>query len=259
MAKEIDLTTFQASIDSTSASPVYDALQGTVQGECIHTPTECNAQQQSASYSIEQIASICGVARRTAFKYAAEVIEVHHWLKEADFRINGAYNQFALDEIKSRKSYLKFEEYRQAVHDSNADKFQTTDTTQPASALAKPEILSQPSPVTALDRIRSDRYNVPEFGSNRLANAQQRANTQRFSLEDTRNRTLQAFMNLAIQTAEELTAEELERQARLEQVYQDSYTETLEELQIKNAAKQDAVTDYSILKQQVMGNAQGQA
>jgi len=125
MAKDIDLTTFETSTASASTSLVHHALQGTVQAECIHIPIEFNAQQESASYSIEQIVSICGVARRTAFKYAAEVIEVHFWLKEADFRVNGAYNELALNEIKNRKSYAKLEDYRQAVHDANADLLQT--------------------------------------------------------------------------------------------------------------------------------------
>jgi hypothetical protein len=91
--------TFQASEPSPSASSVRDALQGTMQG----TASECSEVQ---GYSVEQIMDKCSIARRTAFKYAAEVLEVWFWLPEYKFRINGVYSTLALAELKRRKALV---------------------------------------------------------------------------------------------------------------------------------------------------------
>lgn len=201
---------------------------------------------------------------RTVRDLVAKVREAYHWLDEIEFKRGDKFTQFCFDQIKAMKdSGLTQKQWIAEIQKlapkpsvepkAIATYQQPTADPQPAGGLIKPEILNQPSPVTALDRIRCDRYAVSNFGSTRLANAQERAKTQRFNLEDTRDRVRQAFMGLAVQTAEEMTAEELERQSRLEQVYQESYAETLEELQVRNAAKQDAVSDYSVMKQQVMG------
>jgi hypothetical protein len=52
MAKEIDLSMFEATTSSLSASLMQDTLQGTMQG----TASECNEVQ---GYSIEQVMTIC--------------------------------------------------------------------------------------------------------------------------------------------------------------------------------------------------------
>ena len=121
MSKKIDLSTFEATALLSSASPVSDTLQGT-----LHT--QCNAQIESASskegYSIDEVAEILGIARRTAFKYASEVIEVWHWLDESEFRKTGIYTEFALTELKTRKSFARLDDYRQAVHEANRDRIQ---------------------------------------------------------------------------------------------------------------------------------------
>jgi hypothetical protein len=121
MSKEIDLSTFEATALPSSASPVNDTLQGT-----LHT--QCNAQEESASpkegYSIDEVAQILGIARRTAFKYASEVLEVWHWLDESEFRKTGIYTEFALTELKTRKTFARLDDYRQAVHEANRDRIQ---------------------------------------------------------------------------------------------------------------------------------------
>ncbi len=121
MAKEIDSSSFETNTVSASARPVTDTLQAQVH-------TQCNAQQASASskegYSIDEVAQNLGVARRTAFKYASEVLEVWDWLDEADFRKTGTYTEFALTELKNRKSFARLDDYRQAVHEANADRIQ---------------------------------------------------------------------------------------------------------------------------------------
>jgi len=122
MSKEIDLSTFEATTLPSSASPLSDTLQDT-----LHT--QCNALEASASskqgYAIDEVAQILGIARRTAFKYASEVLEVWFWLSEAEFRKTGSYTEFALTELKNRKTFARLDDYRQAVHDANADHLQT--------------------------------------------------------------------------------------------------------------------------------------
>jgi len=121
MAKEIDLSSFEANTVSASASPVNDTLQAQVH-------TQCNAQVENASpkegYSIDEVAQILGIARRTAFKYASEVLEVWFWLDEAEFRKTGTYTEFALIELKTRKTFARLDDYRQAVHEANRDRIQ---------------------------------------------------------------------------------------------------------------------------------------
>jgi hypothetical protein len=128
MAKEIDLSMFEATTSSLSASLMQDTLQGTMQG----TASECNEVQ---GYSIEQVMTICSIARRTAFKYASEVIQTWYWLPEYEFRVNGVYSEFALAELKRRKSLGTPENYRVVVHQENAEAIENWK----ASQLPKPQ------------------------------------------------------------------------------------------------------------------------
>ncbi|HEY9607656.1 MAG TPA: hypothetical protein V6C85_39085 [Allocoleopsis sp.] len=97
--------------------------------------------------------SICSIARRTAFKYASEVIQTWFWLPEYEFRVNGVYSEFALTELKRRKALGTLDNYRDVVHRENADKLQpprperqpdVTVETLGVSPLAlfKPEVLA---------------------------------------------------------------------------------------------------------------------
>lgn len=138
MAKEIDLSTFEATTSPSGASPVINTLQGT-----LHT--QCNALEASASskqgYAIDEVAQLLGIARRTAFKYASEVLEVWFWLAESEFRKAGIYTEFALTELRNRKSFARVDDYRQAVHDANADCIQTIQ--QPTEPAVKTSTLAR--------------------------------------------------------------------------------------------------------------------
>lgn len=116
------IQSFEVIQGGISASPVIDTLQDT-----LHT--QCNALEVSASpkpgYAIDEVAQFLGIARRTAFKYASEVLEVWFWLAESEFRNAGIYTELALTELKNRKSFARLDDYRQAVHDANADHIQT--------------------------------------------------------------------------------------------------------------------------------------
>lgn len=123
MFESFDESVFQSIDPSPSATPVPDAIQGTLQS----TASECNEMQ---GYSIEQVMTICSIARRTAFKYAAEVLEVWFWLPDYEFRINGIYSEFALSELKRRKALGNLENYRSVVHGENAEAIALSKTAQ---------------------------------------------------------------------------------------------------------------------------------
>jgi hypothetical protein len=186
------------------------------------------------------------------------VIEVHFWLKEADFRINGAYNELALSEIKNRKTYAKLEDYRQAVHAAKAEEIAAYQqpATQPNGQLAKTEIVDQEPTVSEIARIRENRYHVADSGSSRLTRAQQMRQTQRFNLNDTRQRVQSAFLGLATQTYEGEQAKQIERDVEKEQTFEEAYADELEKIQIENAAREAARADFAAFQQQVrVGNA----
>ena len=121
MTKTIDTTEFEV-IELTKSEPaLHDALQGTVQGECnalidsasMHSP-------QCKGFTIKELAQQLKVAKRTAYKYVKDVIEVWYWLSESEFRSEGIYTQFALDEMLKLKEMKSLEAYRELVHDENA-------------------------------------------------------------------------------------------------------------------------------------------
>ena len=101
---------FEATDPIPSASAVSNTLQGTA--------LECNKMQ---GYSVEQIMTNCSIARRTAFKYAAEILEVWFWEPEYKFRVNGIYSELALAELKRRKALGTLDNYQRVVEGENAD------------------------------------------------------------------------------------------------------------------------------------------
>lgn len=151
--------TFQASEPSPSASSVRDALQGTMQG----TASECSEVQ---GYSVEQIMDKCSIARRTAFKYAAEVLEVWFWLPEYEFRINGVYSTLALAELKRRKALGSLENYRNVVHRENGKAIATY---QQEKQPTQPPTTKQPIEAEILDESPAPMIHVPDVqGLSRL-------------------------------------------------------------------------------------------
>ena len=124
MAKELDLHTFQDFSPPMSAAQNVITLQDTVQCSALHS----DAQE---GYSIEQITSLCGVARRTAFKYANDLLKIWHWLPEREFRVNARYTEFALTEMQRLKQ-MGLKAYSELIVEQDPT---TTHTTQNESAL----------------------------------------------------------------------------------------------------------------------------
>ncbi|NES24969.1 MAG: hypothetical protein F6K41_40190 [Symploca sp. SIO3E6] len=121
MAKTIDTTDFHP-IETTSSEPALQAaLQGTVQGECnAHSVSAEEKSSECNGYTIKQIAQELGLSKRSAYKYAKDVVEVWYWLSESEFRNEGIYTQFALDEMLKLKDMKSLEAYRELVHNENA-------------------------------------------------------------------------------------------------------------------------------------------
>ncbi len=260
MAKEIDSSAFEASELLTSASPVQDTLPDALHSTVHESASECIEVQ---GYSIEKIMTICNIARRTAFKYASEVLQVWYWKPETDFRVSGFYSELALSEIKRRKGLGTLDAYRGAIHSENEAAIAAYQSRQQPEAaipqagqLATTEVVGEDPTISEITRIRENRYYVPDSGSNRLARAQETRQTQRFNLNDTRQRVQQAFLGLAVQTHENQQATEIEREADKEQLFEKTYANELERIQVENAAREAARADYAAFQEQVrMGNA----
>jgi hypothetical protein len=181
---------------------------------------------------------------RTVRDLVAKVREAYHWLDETQFKRGDKFTQFTFDQIKGMKESGLTQKQWIAQIQKQAPK--------PIEQPTEQAVRIDP-PVSALTRIQSDRYMVPNFGSDRLAKAQERSNNQRSSLTNTRDRVRQALLGLATQTAEDTVADSLEKQAEREAIYEEAYADGLEELQIRHAAKRDAVADWEAFKAQAMG------
>jgi len=211
MAKKIDSSTFEATTSPSSAGALDDAVQDSER-------TQCNAQEESASpkegYSIDEVAKILGIARRTAFKYASEVLEVWFWLSEGEFRNSGIYSEFALTELKNRKTFARLDDYRQAVHDVNADH------------------LEQPIEAEIVDESPTDIIHLPEVqGMSRLDLARKK----QAEVQNRLTETLEEFKNwdeaLNAQIAANKEATEIEGNA--------DFNEKVIDLLLKKKAQKD--------------------
>jgi len=161
MAKTIDVTEFET-IEATKGEPaLHDALQGTVQGEC-------NAQGDSASmhspqckgFTIKELAQQLKVAKRTAYKYVKDVIETWYWLSESEFRNEGIYTQFALDEMLKLKEMKSLEAYRELIQDENAVAIQQESQPEVTGGLALITQEDSPFAGLAVTTKASDRVQV---------------------------------------------------------------------------------------------------
>jgi len=161
MAKTIDVNEFET-IEATKSEPaLHDALQGTVQGEC-------NAQGDSASmhspqckgFTIKELAQQLKVAKRTAYKYVKDVIETWYWLSESEFRNEGIYTQFALDEMLKLKSMKSLEAYRELIQDEHAEAVQQESQPEVTGGLALITQEDSPFAGLAISTKASDRVQV---------------------------------------------------------------------------------------------------
>jgi uncharacterized protein YukE len=196
---------------------------------------------------------------RTIRDLVAKVREAYHWLEEIEFKRGDKFTQFTFDQIKAMKeSGLTQKQWIAEIQKLFPQpEIQQPQEVEPpqSSQLAGVEVVEDEPTVSAIARVRENRYYVPDSGSNRLARAQETRQSQRFNLNDTRQRVQQAFLGLAVQTHENQQAKEIEREADKEQTFEEAYADELERIQIENAAREAARADYAAFQEQVrMGN-----
>jgi len=248
-----DEYTSQASEPSPSTSSVRDAVQGTMQG----TVSECSEVQ---GYSVEQIMDKCSIARRTAFKYAAEVLEVWFWLPDYEFRVNGVYSTLALAELKRRKALGSLENYRSVVHRENGEAIATY---QQQKQPTQQPTTKQPIEAEILDESPAPMIHVPEVqGLSRLDLARKRQS----EVQNRLSQTLEEFK----EWDEALQAEITANQQATEVEGQANFDEKVIELLLRKKNEQDrlkkletlidsgAISADELLNRYV-GNVQGQA
>ena len=149
MAKTIDTVDFHQ-IEATKSEPALQAaLQCTVQPECNaliesaeEKSSECNG------YTIKQIAQKLGLSKRSAHKYAKDVIDVWYWLPESDFRNEAIYTEFALQQMVNLKASKSLDVYRETVHDEYAQTVQEVSQPEVTGGLAL--ITQEDSPFAGL-------------------------------------------------------------------------------------------------------------
>jgi hypothetical protein len=83
--------------------------------DCIITEQSLNAKQ----FSAEDLARELEVTTRAVYKYAKTLIAAWHWLPESEFRSDGNYTQFALDEMRRLKTCKNAKEYTALVAKEN--------------------------------------------------------------------------------------------------------------------------------------------
>ena len=149
MAKTIDTTDFHP-IETTSSEPALQAaLQCTVQPEChAHSVSAEEKSSECNGYTIKQIAQELGLSKRSAYKYAKDVVEVWYWLDESEFRSDGIYTEFALQEMVNLKASKSLDVYRETVRDEYAQTVQEVSQPEITGGLAL--ITQEDSPFAGL-------------------------------------------------------------------------------------------------------------
>lgn len=214
--------------------------------------------EQSQLYTAEELKQVFAPdaqTSRTVRDLVAKVREAYHWLDEIEFKRGDKFTQFCFDQIKAMKeSELTQKQWIAEIQKlAPQPEIQQPQAVEAplSSQLATTEVVEEEPTVSAIARIRQDRYHVPATGSNRLAKAQQTHQTQRSNLQDTRERVQQAFFGLAVQTHENLQAEQLESEAGKEQTFEQAYADELERIQLENAAREAARADFAAFQEQV--------
>lgn len=243
-------------VDNAMPSECQDSLLSDCQGTATETRHTAKAEAILPPYTGKKIQDSLGISERTFYRYLAEIKDAWFWLSEATFREGKGYSSLTLEQMERRNSLSSKDEYVALIHGENAKVIALYQQTEPQPI---EQTVTVDPPVSAITRIQQDRYMVPNFGSDRLAKAQERSNNQRSSLTNTQERVRQALLGLATQTAEDTIAGSLDKQSEREAIYEEAYADGLEELQIRHAAKRDAAADWESFKAQAMGKQPGNA
>jgi hypothetical protein len=238
--------------------------------ETVPEVRESGDEGKTSMKSAVELAKDFKTSDRSIQNWYGIVTTAYSWLPEAELKTgtgkNTRYTALCIakmGELKAaRDAGQTANDWIASIQQQNAEAIAAYQSQQQPEApipqagqLATTEVVEDEPTISAIARVRENRYYVPDSGSNRLARAQETRQSQRFNLNDTRQRVQQAFLGLAVQTHENQQAKEIEREADKEQTFEEAYADELERIQIENAARETARADYAAFQKQVrMGN-----
>ncbi|GEM_PF-3901381 len=226
------MTESQTSCDQADERAVNPERQTQVHEECMHSVCTASGEPISASgdgmhseaesssasgYKPEQVAEKLGVAKRTVYKYAKDIISIWHWLPESVFRKDGIYSEFAIGEM-IRLKRLGLEAYQQEVHYENASVLPSPPTRELTQVEICDDKLNLPSnivtPIEGSDRLSLARHNLSENQqalNSKLANIQTLLNEHQRQQADSKqgfainmeNRKAQLLLQVAQQALQD--------------------------------------------------------
>ncbi|NER50736.1 MAG: hypothetical protein F6J92_29505 [Symploca sp. SIO1A3] len=155
MAELIEMTDFQTIETEMNAQQMHGTVPCTVSTECLTVPMhsdECLPEVPTTSgntttYTVQEMLKKLGLAKRTFYKYAKHLINTWYWLPETDFRVNGNYTEFALQEALKLKE-TTFPAYLEKVQDEYASTVQEPSQPEVTGGLAL--IAQEDSPFAGL-------------------------------------------------------------------------------------------------------------
>lgn len=234
-----------------------------VPADCQQTATEAaSVDGILPPYTGKKIQQYLNISERTFYRYLAEIKEVWFWATEEKFRDGKGYSQLALTELQHRNQFPSKDEYVASVHRENGEAIAqfkasqlpaTEPAVEPEGELAK---VVPVEVVAGLSTLQENLYKVDEFGSSRLALANERLNQTGQNLNLTLDQTREAMRNLAMQQYQSSQADEVERRERLNREYLTAYQEELALIQARNMAREDARMQAQAMEQAIKGKAQ---
>lgn len=155
MAEKLDMTDFQTIEANESVQAMHGTMPCTVSTECLPVPMhsdEClpevpTNRGENTTYTVQEMLSKVGLAKRTFYKYVKHIIETWYWLPETAFRVNGQYTELALQEALKLKE-TTFPAYRELIQDEHAEAVQQDSQPEVTGGLAL--ITQEDSPFAGL-------------------------------------------------------------------------------------------------------------
>ena len=151
MAKSIDIEEFQTIETGSNDKGVTDTVSGTVPSECQAVPCHSDECQPTVpakdGYTVQEMVEKLELSKRTVFRYVKHLINTWYWLSETDFRVNGNYTEFALQEALKLKE-TTFPAYLEKVQDEQAEVVQEVQQPEVTGGLAL--IAQEDSPFAGL-------------------------------------------------------------------------------------------------------------
>ena len=163
MAKTIDIEEFHTFEPRDNVTQVTDIVSDTVPSECQAVPCHSEDCQPTVStqngYTVQEMVEKLELSKRTVFRYVKHLIQSWYWLPETDFRVNGNYTEFALQEALKLKA-TTFPAYQESVQDEHAEAVQEVQQPEVTGGLALITQEDSPFAGLAVHTKASDRVQV---------------------------------------------------------------------------------------------------